>query len=78
LAEVLAGSKKHKRCFVFPPHLSSALPCEIGNAEDSALVHCACSTVCCALDFLSPEPCPSTAKNWTHWLQDLGNHTAAL
>ena len=35
------------RCFVFPPHLSSAsaLPCEIGNPEDSALVHCACNTV---------------------------------
>ena len=30
----------------FPPHLSSApaLTCEIGNLEDSALVHCACNT----------------------------------
>jgi len=65
--------------FVFPPHLSSAsaLPCEIGNPEDSALVHCACSTVpycCSAIDFLSPEP---TAPSWTHWLQNLGSHTAA-
>jgi len=36
-----------RRCFIFPPHLSSAsaLPCEIGNPEDSALVHCACNTV---------------------------------
>jgi len=35
-----------RRCFVFPPHLSSAsvLPCEIGNPEDSALVHYACNT----------------------------------
>jgi len=34
-------------CFAFPPHLpsASALPCEIGNPEDSALVHCACNTV---------------------------------
>ena len=32
---------------VFPPHLcsASALPCEIGNPEDSALVHCVCNTV---------------------------------
>jgi len=31
----------------FPSHLSSAsaLPCEIGNPEDSTLVHCACNTV---------------------------------
>jgi len=36
-----------KKCFVFPPHLSSAsaLLCEIGNPEDSALVHYACNTV---------------------------------
>ena len=34
------------RCFAFPPHLcnASALPCKIGNPEDSALVHCACNT----------------------------------
>jgi len=25
--------------------MSSALPCEIGNPQDSALVHCACNTV---------------------------------
>jgi len=33
--------------FVFPPHLSSAsaLPCIIGNPENTALVHCACNTV---------------------------------
>jgi len=33
--------------FDFPPHLSSAsaLPCEIGNPEDSTLVHCVCNTV---------------------------------
>jgi len=31
----------------FPPHLSSAsaLPCEIGNPEDSVLVYCSCKTV---------------------------------
>jgi len=31
----------------FPTHMSniSALPCERGNPEDSALVHCACNTV---------------------------------
>ena len=34
-------------CFVFPPHLSSisALPCDRGNPEGSALVLCACNTV---------------------------------
>ena len=36
-----------RRCFVFPPHLSSAsaLPYKIGNPQDSALVQCACNTV---------------------------------
>jgi len=29
----------------FPIYSASALPCEIGNPEDSALVHCACTTV---------------------------------
>ena len=39
--------RNQRRCFVFPPHLSSAsaLPCKIGNPEDSALLHCACNTV---------------------------------
>jgi len=39
--------KKVRRCFVFPSHLSSAsaLPCERGNPEHSALVHFACNTV---------------------------------
>jgi len=38
---------RNQRMLVFLPHLSSAsaLPCEIGNPEDSALVHCACNTV---------------------------------
>jgi len=47
LAEVILRKWKIRWCFVFTPHLSSvsALPCEIGNPEDSALVHCACSTV---------------------------------
>jgi len=37
---------------------ASALPCEIGNPEDSALVHCACITVqLLQRYFLSPEPC---------------------
>jgi len=38
---------RKQKILCFPPHLSSAsaLPGEIGNAEDSALVHCACSTV---------------------------------
>jgi len=32
---------------------------------------------CSTLDFVYPEPCPPTARRWTHWLQDLGCHTAA-
>jgi len=33
LAEVLLKKQEIRRCFVFPPHLSSAsaLPCERGN-----------------------------------------------
>jgi len=39
---------------------------------------CATQSNCCgSLDFLSPEPCPTTAPSWAHWLQDLGSHTAA-
>jgi len=30
-----------------------------------------------APDFLFSEPCPRKAPSWTHWLQDLGSHTAA-
>ena len=43
------------KCFVFPPHLSgaSALPCKIGNPEDSTLVHCA-SPTCSTLDLVYP------------------------
>jgi len=56
---------------------ASALRCEIGNQEDSTLVHCAGNTVQflqrCQLR-LSWTP---TAPSWTHWLQDLGSHTAA-
>ena len=46
LAEVSMRKYELRRCFVFPPHLSSAsaLPCEIRNPEDSALVHCACNS----------------------------------
>ena len=62
LAEVLQRKQEIRRCFVFPPHISSAsaLSCEIGNPEDGALVHCACNTLsnfCSALDFVYPEPC---------------------
>jgi len=47
LAQVLSRKEEIRRCFVFPPHVSnaSALLCERGNPEDSALVHCACNTV---------------------------------
>ena len=56
LAEVLLRKYEIIQCFVFPPQLSSAsaLPCEIGNPEDSALVHCAHATqsnCCSAIDF---------------------------
>ena len=39
--------KVRNHMMLFPPHLSSAsaLPCKIGNPEDSAVVHCACNTV---------------------------------
>ena len=62
LAEVLQRKQEIRRCFVFPPHVSSAsaLPCEIENREDGALVHCACNTLsnfCSALDFVYSEPC---------------------
>jgi len=47
LAEMLQRKSGIIWCFVFPPQLSSAsaLPCEIGNPEDSVLVYCACKTV---------------------------------
>jgi len=47
LTWVLMRKWEIRTCFVYPPHLSSAfaLLCEIGNAEDSALMHCACNTV---------------------------------
>jgi len=50
--------------------------------EDSALVymHCACniqSNCCGALDFLFLKQCAPNSPSWTHWLQDLGSHTAA-
>jgi len=35
------------------------------------------SPTCSALNFVYPEPCPPTVPSWTHWLQDLGSHTAA-
>jgi len=63
----------------FPPHLSSALPCDIGNPEDSALVH-ACNTVQLLqrsqlrLSWTMSPTAPSWT--WTHWLQDLGIHIA--
>jgi len=34
------------------------------------------SNCCSTLDFFSPKPCPPKAPSWTHWLQDLGSHTA--
>ena len=75
--------KKIRRYFAFPPHLSSAsaLPCEIGNPEDSALVHCACNTVQLLqrsrrLPF-SWTMSPNSPVGWTHWLHDLGSHTAS-
>jgi len=39
--------KVRNQTMLFPPHLSSAsaLPCERGNPEDSALALCACNTV---------------------------------
>jgi len=39
LTEVLLRKQEIRRCFVFPPDPSSAsaLPCEIGNPEDSEL-----------------------------------------
>jgi len=40
-------------------------------------MHATQSNCCSAIDFLSLEPCPPKAPSWTHWLQDLGSHTAA-
>jgi len=63
LAEVLLKKYEIRRCFVFPPHLSSAsaLPCETGNPQDSSLVHYTYSTV--------QLPQVPTTPRWTHWLQ---------
>jgi len=60
LAEVLLRKLEIRWCFVFPSHLSSTsvLPCEIGNPEDSALVHCACNTV-------QLLQCPRLHLSWT-------------
>jgi len=56
-----------------------ALRCEWGNPEDSALVHCAFNAVQLLQSSRLPFSCtmPPTAPSWTHWLQDLGSHTAA-
>jgi len=65
----------------FLPHLSSAsaLPCKIGNSENSALVHRACNTVQLLQRsrFRLSGTMPPTPPRWMHWLQDLGSHTAA-
>jgi len=79
LAEVLLRKQEIRRRFAFPPHLSSvsALLCEIGNPEDSAMAHCVCNTV----QLLQHSrlhfswTVPPTAPSWTHWLQELGSHT---
>jgi len=73
--------RNHKRCFVFPPHLSSAsaLPCERGNPVGSTLVHCACNTVQLLQRSQLPFSwtMPPNSPSWTHWLQDIGSHAAA-
>jgi len=49
--------------------------------EDSALVHmhCACNTgqLLRRSRLIFSWTMPPTAPSWTHWLQDLGSHTAA-
>jgi len=70
-----------KWSFIFQPYLSdaSALSYEIENPENSALVHFACSTVQLLQRsrlWLSWTMPPRTPR-WTHWLQELGSHTAA-
>jgi len=80
LAEVLLRKWEIRNASFFPPYQSStsALPCERGNPEDRALMHCACSTeLCSTLDFLCLEPCSPTFLSWTHWLQGLESHTTA-
>jgi len=65
-AQVLLRKQEIRRCFGFPPHLSSAsaLPCETGNPEDSALVHCiARATQRSRLSFSSSMPPNSTELN---------------
>ena len=65
--------------FAFLPHLSSAsaLPCEIGNPENSALVHCACNTVQLLQRYRLPfhlNHAPNSPYSWTPWLQDVMSH----
>jgi len=71
---------RNHKCSVFPPHLSSAsaLPCEIGNPEDSALgvlymQHSPTSAALTALltSFLV-NYAPNSPYGRKHWLQDLG------
>jgi len=50
-----------------------------GGSLDTAhwCIVCATQSNCCStINFLSPEPCLQQSL-WTHWLQDLGSHTAA-
>jgi len=65
--------RNQKGCFPTSPIYSSGLPCEIGNPEDSALVHCACNTIQLLQRSRLPFSwtMPPTATSWTHWLQDL-------
>jgi len=53
----------------------TALPCEIGNLEDS--VHCACNTVQLLQRSRLRLSWTMPSTSWTHWLQDLGSHAAA-
>jgi len=72
---------RNRTMLCLPTSLSgvSALPCERGNPEDSAPVHCACIMVQllerCRLPF--SWTMPPKAPSWTHWLWDLGSHAAA-
>ena len=51
-------------CFPTLPISASALPCEIGNPEDSALVHCAGNTLQLLhlSHFVCPERCPQQPR----------------
>jgi len=74
----VAEKVTNQTMLVFPPHLSSvsALPCKIGNPEDSALCMQYSPTLAALSTSFLLNHAPNSPARWMHWLHDLGSYTA--